>query len=98
MKHYVVISLDVMRLFTDVLWGKTINIMLRKAYNGNLIRMKISKENLEQLLLICTQGTPFTFDNKMDIQVDGVTMGSPLGPLFTNIVTKEFFNPCDHSL
>ena len=30
-------------------------------------------------------GTPFTFNEKMYIPVDGVMMGSPLGALFANI-------------
>ena len=77
---YVAISFDVVSLFTNDPLHKTIDIILRKVYDENQIRTKIPKKNLEKLLLLCTQGTPFTFDNKMYVQVDGVMMGS----LFAN--------------
>ena len=89
---YVAISFDVVSLFTNVPLRKTIDIILRKVYDEKLIRTDIPKKNLEKLLLLCTQGTPFTFDNKMYVQVDGVMMGSPLRPLFANIFMSELEN------
>ena len=80
-----------MSLFTNVPLRKTIDIILRKVYDEKLIRTEIPKKNLEKLLLLCTQDKPFTFDNKMYVQVDGV-MGSPLGPLFANIFMSELEN------
>ena len=62
------------------------------SYDEKLIRTEIPKKNLEKLLLLCTQGTPFTFVNKMHVQVDGVMMGSPRGPLFANIFMSELEN------
>ena len=47
---------------------------------------------------MCTQGTPFTFNNKMYMQTDGVMMGSPLGALFANIFMYELENTIIPSL
>ena len=67
----------------------TIEIILKKVYDEQLIETKITRKNLEKLLLMCTQGTPFTFNNKMYMQTDGVMMGSPLGALFANTFMCE---------
>ena len=40
---------------------------------------------MKELLLVCTTETPFkTPTGDIYTQVDGVAMGSPLGPLFAN--------------
>ena len=44
---------------------------------------------MRELLNLCTNGVPFTFNDKMYTQVDGVMMGSPLGALFANIFMSE---------
>ena len=97
-KGYVTISFDVVSLFTNVPLRKTIDIILRKVYDDKLIDTKIPKKNMEKLLLLCTQGTPFTFNGKMYVQVDGVMMGSPLGALFANIFMCELENTIIPSL
>ena len=89
---YKAISFDVVSLFTNVPLKKTIDIILRKVYDERSINTKIPKKDLKKLLLLCTQGTPFTFDGKMYIQIDGVMMGSPLGPLFSDIFMNELEN------
>ena len=47
---------------------------------------------MKELLLLCTQGVPFTFNNETYMQIDGVMMGSPLGALFANIFMCELEN------
>ena len=95
---YVAISFDVVSLFTNVPLRDTIDIILKKVYDEQLIKTKITRKNLEKLLLVCTQGTPFTFNNKMYMQTDGVMMGSPLGALFANIFMCELENTIIPSL
>jgi len=56
----------------------------------------IPKDLMEQLLLVCTTETPFRLPNgDAYLQIDGVSMGSPLGPLFANFymadLKKQFF-------
>ncbi len=49
----------------------------------------MTRSELNKLLVICTQQSHFQFDGKFYDQVDGVAMGSPLGPLFANIFMAE---------
>ena len=47
---------------------------------------------MKELLLLCTQEVPFTFNGETYMQIDGVMMGSPLGALFANIFMCELEN------
>ena len=40
---------------------------------------------MKELLFLCTKHVHFTYNGEIYIQVDGVAMGSPLGPLLANI-------------
>ena len=91
-EDYVMVSFDVVSLFTNVPLKQTIEIILKKVYDERLIKTKIPRKRMEKLLYLCTQGTPFTFNEKMYVQVDGVMMGSPLGALFANIFMCELEN------
>ena len=84
------ISFDVVSLFTNVPLNRTIDIILRKVYDEKLIRTKIKREDIKELLLLCTQGVPFTYETYL--QIDGVMLGSPLGALFANIFMCELEN------
>ena len=86
------ISFDVVSLFTNVPLQKTIDIILRKVYVEKLIKTKIPRNKMKELLLLCTQGVPFTFNGETYMQIDGVMMGSPLGALFANIFMCELEN------
>ena len=44
---------------------------------------------MKELLIFCTKNIHFTFNNETYIQVDGVAMGSPLGPVLANIFMVE---------
>ena len=77
----VLCSLDVENLFTNVPINATIDIILEKAYkHPTLPPPSLHREDLRELLLITTQETPFRFKDETYVQVDGVSMGSPLGP------------------
>ena len=52
----------------------------------------MKRNTLKKLLTICTQESHFKFNGKYYDQIDGVAMGSPLGPLFANIFMDEFEN------
>ena len=89
---YKMISFDVVSLFTNVPLQKTIDIILRKVYTEKRIKTKIPRNKMKELLLLCTQGVPFTFNGETYMQIDGVMMGSPLGALFANIFMCELEN------
>ena len=49
----------------------------------------IPKQEMKELLILCTKNVHFTFSNETYIQVDGVAMGSPFSPVFANIFMVE---------
>ena len=44
---------------------------------------------MEELLYLCTKNVHFTLNSKTYVQIDGVTMGSPLGSILANIFMVE---------
>ena len=85
------VSFDVESLFTNVPTIETINIILDLAFkDGVTIFHELTREELKQLLTICTRESHFQFNGEYFDQVDGVAMGSPLGPLFANIFMSNF--------
>ena len=79
-----VVSYDVVSLFTNIPLIETINLAvdLIKANNKNI---KMTNEQLKQLLIFCTSETHFLFNGEYYQQVDGVAMGSPLAPILANL-------------
>ena len=57
-------------------------------YDGDLDGMKW--EVFEKLLRCCLQESYFTFNKQIYKQIDGVSMGSPLGPIIANIFMNDF--------
>ena len=90
----VIASLDVQSLFTNVPIDSTIEIILQYTYSHpNIPPPKIPKEILKQFLQICTKEAPFTCpQGKLYLQVEGVAMGSPLGPTFANFYMGHLEN------
>ena len=58
----------------------------------------ISINDFRDLINLATKESFFTFSNKFYIQVDGVAMGSPLGPILANIFLshheENWLNKC----
>ena len=79
------ISFDVKSLFTNVPLEETIDIILNKIYDEKKIETNIPRNIMKDLLYLCTKHVHFTFGGKIYIQIDGVAMGSPLGPVLANI-------------
>jgi hypothetical protein len=79
------VSFDVTSLFTNVPLDYTIDIILDRIYRKKEIDLAISEKDLKKLLNLCTKENVFMFDGNLYQQVDGVAMGSPLGPLLANI-------------
>ena len=86
-KEYKIISFYVKGLFTNDALDDTISIILTKIYDEGKIEKNISRNVMKELLLLCTKHVHFTFNGDIYIQLDGVTMGSPLGPFLANTVT-----------
>ena len=78
---YKLISFDVTSLFTNALLDYTISIILKRIYDQRALETKILRKEMTDLLLLCTKNVHFSYDNKLSSQIDGVAMGSPLGPV-----------------
>ena len=78
-------SYDICSLFTNVPLAETIEICSQALYNGDLPEPIIPKHVFTDLMKIATSSVEFSFNNCMYRQIDGVAMGSPLGPALANI-------------
>ena len=66
-----------------------IEVILKRIYINKEITTDIPKQVMKELLILCIKNIHFTFNNETYIQVDGVAMGSPLGPVIGNIFMVE---------
>ena len=87
----IIASLDVQSLFTNVPIDETIDIIVHNVSNHpHLPVPKIPLTLLRRLLELCTKEAPFRSpDGKLYVQIEGVAMGSPLGPTFANFYMGE---------
>ena len=89
-KQDILVSYDVSSFFTNVPVDETIKILAEKAFKDDWFYkeygLNITKTNLIELLEIATINQLFQLEGNLYEQVDGVAMGSPLGPL----MAKEF--------
>ena len=83
--HLFMASLDVDSLFTNVPLDETIEIVINKVYGRKRKIDDIRKCDFREMLKIATKGSIFYFNGDYYRQVDGVAMGSPLGPALANI-------------
>ena len=91
--HDILVSYDVSALFTNVPVDETIAILARKAFQHDWFNkeynLNITEADLIELLEGSTKNQLFQFQGVLYEQVDGVAMGSPLGPLMANAGTAE---------
>ena len=77
-------------LLTNIPLNKTIHIFVEKLFEENNHVYNLSKEDSRTLLSLATKHSIFTFDGTLCKQVDGVAMGSPLGPDLTNAFLSHY--------
>ena len=75
-------SFDVESLFTNVPLVETTNLILNEYRPEDFFGIESS--TLKKLLMFATSESIFLFNNKMYNQVDGISMGSCLGPVYAN--------------
>ena len=78
------VSYDVCSLFTSIPLQETIEIAVELIFENNP-QLKVTKRELKQLFNFATSGTHFIFNGSFYDQIDGVSMGSPLGPVLANL-------------
>ena len=82
-------SMDFYAWFTNISLDETIDICVKKLFQTPDTLVKgISKNDFRDLPNLATKESFFTF-NKSYIQVDGVTMGSPIGLILANIFVSH---------
>ena len=65
---YKMVSFDVASLFTNVQLEETTEIILKRTYVNRKISTDISKQEMKELLILCTKNVHFTFNNETYIQ------------------------------
>ena len=86
---YQMVSFDVKSLFTNVPLDRTIDTVLRRIYDKHELQMSIARSPMKELLILCTKNVHFTLDNVIKVQNNGMAMGSPLGPVLSDIFMVE---------
>ena len=71
---YKMISVDVSSLFTMVPLDYIIDLTLKRIYDDKEIETEISRNDMKNLLLLCTKNVYFTFENNIYQQNNGVAM------------------------
>ena len=80
-------------LFTNVPTEETIEIIINAVYNHpTLPPPPLKTDTMRKLLQVCTSETPFHFCGKTYVQIDGVSIGSPLGPTFADFYMSYLEN------
>ena len=77
-------SLDVDSLFTNIPLDETINICTESIFNESDTVEGLNKSENKELLSLATKESYFIFNELLYKQIDGVAMGSPLGPTLAN--------------
>ncbi|XP_066910788.1 uncharacterized protein [Clytia hemisphaerica] len=86
---YVLVSFDVTSLFTNVPLQKTINVIIDRIYNKTQIETTLKKSTIKKLIKDTCTKTVFSCNDQLYEQIDGVSMGSSMGPLLANIIMTE---------
>ena len=79
------VSYDVCSLFTSIPLTEKIDIAVDILFEKKP-GFRISKADLKKLFQFSMPGTRFMFEVKFYDQIDGVAMGSPLGPALANLL------------
>ena len=77
-------SLDITSLFSNIPLHETINISASELFEKKQYVSNLDGASFEKLLRLATKESFFIFDKTFYKQLDGVAMGSPLGPTLAN--------------
>ena len=83
-------SFDIQLLFTNIRLDETINIFVDLIFHRKKKVKAMLKRHLQQLLALSVKSSCFLFNDVYYKQVDGVAMGSPLGPTLANLFLVSY--------
>ena len=90
--NYVLISLDVSSLFTNVPHELVIEGLKRRFHQ--VVNTNIPETEFIACVKFLLNSTYFTFNNKIYEQVYGTPMGSPISPILADIVMQDLETHC----
>ena len=61
---YQMVSFDVVSLFTNIPLEQITNIIIKRIYDKNEINTNIPKQEMKELLYLCTKNAHFTLNSK----------------------------------
>ena len=82
------LSLDISLLFTNAPLLETVDYVCDQLVQQQ-IDIGLPITTAKQLLLKCTINIQFMFNGQLFRQIDGVAMGSPLGPLLADLFLSK---------
>ena len=95
-------SLNITSFFTNIPLDETINICLSESFDKKQCVSNLDRANFEKLLRLATKESFFIFDKTFCKQLDGVAIGSPLGPTLANSFLcyheKRWLDKCPEEL
>ena len=83
-------SFDVESLFTNIPLQKTIDLCVDLSFNDKLNIDGFTKTNFHELLTVTLSEPLILFNNEYYKQIDGIAMGSPLGPTLADIFLSYY--------
>ena len=94
----IIATLDVESLFTNILLEETINNMVIDLFFTTDKIHNFEREEIKQLLTFASFESFFIFDGEHYTQINGIAMGSSLGPTLANAslchLEKKQFSEC----
>ena len=86
---YQMVSFDVKSLFTNVSVDRNIQLVLKRIYEKHKVSRNITKQEMTEMLILCTKNVYFTFNEGFYKQTNSVAMGWLLGPVLADIFIVE---------
>ena len=86
-----IISLDVKSLFTNIPLDLVLHI-LHRDWHRIECHTQLSQSSFFKIIDFITNYNYFSFDNKIYSQIDGMAMGSPVSPIFANLVMDFYID------
>ena len=96
-QDYVMVSLDVVSLFTNIP-KKLVLETISTNCNEWSEQVKVPKELLVEMVEFCFESSYFRFDNKFYKLLDGSSMGNPSSPVMANIVMNHILTEVERNL
>ena len=96
------ISLDVENIFTNISVNETIDIIINNIHKNlplSLLKINYLLVYFEKILLACATEVPFHDHlGNIYLQTNGVSIGSVLGPIFSNFYMSDLKNKTFNSI